>query len=159
METRANWTERERLIAAAHLFDGEGCVSITKPAPSYPYHNMYCIVGMTHQFYPRWFKELFGGSVTVKAPRGTCGRVWEWRIASTGAARFLKAIAPFSIVKRPQIGVAIRFHATSKREWPLSAETIAERTALYWEMRRFNSPGVQRLSEGTPEEGEAIVQS
>lgn len=52
--------------------------------------------------------ELFGGSLAWKEK----DQLWRWRLGGKHIERFLHAVWPYSLVKREQIDIAIKFRAT-----------------------------------------------
>src|SRR5262252_1133845 len=91
-------TREHRLIYAAGLFDGEGCVGV------YADRKKHCIVrmqvGMCSPHGPQLFAELFGGHVrltTYRRPKGDGSfyqPVYCWVLSSAKAARALHELLP-----------------------------------------------------------------
>lgn len=109
---------------AAGFFDGEGTLSlfyearrVWKSDSSRLVRGTTLIVSVanTHLGILQEFKELFKGNVFVnnKARNPNHKPVHSWRIQNTeGKTHFLKTILPYSIVKREQIEIALRYLST-----------------------------------------------
>jgi hypothetical protein len=107
------------LAWAAGFFDGEGCVLVSERfSKSGGESSFQLYVTVTQQDTAALYEiqERFGGSVTPdKAALKGYGRkkgtflVWRWKSTSIVAYNFLKAIEPYSIVKAPQIAIALKW--------------------------------------------------
>ena len=103
----------EILAYTAGLFDGEGCIHISKvKAGQYnhklDYHQLHVNLVNTNKKVLNWLKDEFGGSVRrhdIKA-RSKC---WTWYMYTIKAKDFLKLIYPYLIIKKEQAKIAIEF--------------------------------------------------
>lgn len=93
----------------AGLFDGEGCVLIHKlrGVPT----TIRCQLCQKGSFIIRLAKSYWGGAI---AKRNQEGNYWNWVIDGSGAERFLKAIRPYSVIKRTQIECALEYYTMFK---------------------------------------------
>jgi hypothetical protein len=102
---------------AAGLFDGEGCVSI--PVLRRPGRmdrlSLRVEMGMTNPEAVLIMRDNFGGSMHTNhhEKRNKNHRPqFTWITGSSNGAKFLRAIQPFSIIKRLEIEVALEFQET-----------------------------------------------
>jgi hypothetical protein len=87
------------------FFDGEGSISIVRrKRGNFIEHHLSVQVGQNDKTPLDLIAKLFKGSVcNSKTPSGC----WRWRVHGKPAEIFLKAILPFSIVKKKQIELAL----------------------------------------------------
>lgn len=107
MRSNENTTE----AYAAGIFDGEGCVMISRQR-----NTFFLSVRVTSTDRPilDWLLNNFGGLVNVQTPNKhvkTCRPCWYWAIHSRSASIFLSRIAPFSVIKKDQIELALEFQS------------------------------------------------
>lgn len=96
------------------LFDGEGTVYISQPnrLTSVAGFALYAAVTMTDAAPLVWLVRDFGGQLAksgVINPPKIRRQPYKWCVCANKAARFLSAIRPYTMVKAPQIDVAIEF--------------------------------------------------
>jgi len=98
----------------AGIFDGEGCVSITKKKPRleeiHSQYEVYLSVAMCDEAVPRFFQNVFGGSLQKRPIRDNRPRtrpIWQWSICSRKCLVIMKELLPYVLIKRPQLEVAI----------------------------------------------------
>ncbi len=138
------------LAYMAGLFDGEGCVQIAKSG----HYSLACQVSMANEFMPSWFRFSFGGSVHLRPRIGENWKdQWVWTIHGPKAARFLEAILPYLILKKPQAEIGLKFQAGmglrgrnqygTNRHDPLTAEELAVREAQFITMKGLNKRGLK----------------
>ena len=101
-------TQRDQRAWAAGFFDGEGCVGV--------YHNQgrYVLsvsVSQGRREPLEILLAMFGGSIQRDyRPGGYNGKgTYSWRISGNKAAKALKAMLPFLVVKLAQAEVALEF--------------------------------------------------
>lgn len=134
---------RTELAYAAGLLDGEGCVIIKAQrcrGAKHRSHALYVQVIMTELEPLEWFQERFGGSI-YKRPKAKAShrQGWAWNVTTAKALPLLRAIQPFTIVKRKQVEVALRFEVLrSAPGTPLTEELYAQREALRLEISALN---------------------
>ena len=137
-------TEPEKAYITG-LFDGEGHVSVLRTWCQPKYHRKRHIlyrlqlgIGNTNTEVLEWLVEKVGGKVyavnwKAKGNRKLC---WQWRYDGKKAEEFLKAIYPYSIIKRRQIEEALGFLGLGSEFVP------AEREEYYHRFRELNRRGV-----------------
>ncbi len=95
---------------AAGLFDGEGCILISKNSKGS--YWLQTRVTNTNRDILEWLKARFGGCIGVQGPAKGHKRVrpcWYWSQYSNGGAAFLVEVMPHLIIKRKQAKVALQF--------------------------------------------------
>lgn len=98
----------------AGFFDGEGCVRIKRQRSSGKiYYQLVVDITQSGENMPNTISklvDLFGGNpLSSKDKRTNYQRRWSWRLVSGKAENFLRAILPYSIGKREQIILGIKF--------------------------------------------------
>lgn len=99
----------------AGVFDGEGCISITK---SYEHRGsaLLCHVRMCNKEVPELFQKTFGGSLLFTPSRNERWRdLWSWQVACKVALAFLTALEPYLIVKKSHASLGIEFQEARRR--------------------------------------------
>jgi hypothetical protein len=86
------------LAYIAGFFDGEGCVGIRKPSKTAT-HSAYATIGQNRPEVLRQIQVQFGGNLRY-APQN---HVWNYQLSARKAIAFLKAIEPYTIVKKQEI--------------------------------------------------------
>ena len=137
----------------AGFFDAEGCVRITKN------YTLTTFIKQTKYNILKMIYDKYGGVVskTAKMQKTDIGnerkQQWVWRTNSTECIPFLESIKEFSIIKRTQIDVAIKYQTLIKIEYnpnfgknPLSSDEINK--------REFYRQKLIELKEQTNEEDE-----
>lgn len=122
----------EFLAWCAGFFDGEGTINITKRDGVYDQkskngkktyrqpcrtHVLDVKIGQNDRRPLDLLKNTFGGCVYFSDRKSSkyseeLKRFWLWDVASLKAEVFLRAIAPFSRVKKEQIKIALKFRDT-----------------------------------------------
>jgi len=102
------------LAYAAGLMDGEGSICIREHTYKTPGHNipsfsLYVEIRMTNKEGVEYIKSVFGGSLKSKGLTKTGKVIYDWKIYSNKAAKFLEIISPYLKCKHRQAKVAIRF--------------------------------------------------
>lgn len=133
------------LAWAAGFFDGEGCVLVTisKNSECLSGHRAILQASASQTSRPCLEKlvERFGGAVCAQKYRTPKGRRWsvayQWTVRSEAALDFLRAVQPYSVVKRTQIDLALTYpllnaegrkHGSLKA--PIPPEVFAERVRV-----------------------------
>lgn len=103
-------TDKEQLAYIAGLFDGEGCVSISKTWPKdrlNPRYKLCVTIANTNPKPLIIIKKLYGGYIYIgnKSP----GRkiLYTWKIATKSTERFLGDILPYLIIKKEEVELAL----------------------------------------------------
>lgn len=133
---------------AAGLFDGEGSVTIQSSSRRSVGHT-YAVevrIGMSDKGLPalQLMKDRFGGSLRKSRKKtDRWADAWTWRIGGAPSLPYLNAIAPFVILKREHIAVAVelaKLVANRKgRVW--SAQERAKAAAFKSRINRLNLKG------------------
>lgn len=129
----------------AGLFDGEGCVCITKSGGRKS-HGLRVSVAMTHAEVLQEIPKYYGGKVYGKYFRDNPN--WkpqlQWGLSGQEAIEFLNRIYPFLIVKKPHAEVAFQFEGLApgrgRGGWTPANKEKAEQLRL--EMAQLNYRGV-----------------
>lgn len=129
----------------AGLFDGEGCVFITRQLPSAkrpelrsPTYSLGLKIAMGHESTIRWLQHTFGfGSIhTVHGVQHN--RAWAWALTSNRAEVVLRVLRPLLRVKLEEADIALAFAALPRtrgsRKTP--AEVTSKRDEFYVALRR-----------------------
>jgi hypothetical protein len=90
--------ENESLAYLAGFFDGEGCVGIKRSGNSF---QLYATIGQNKPFVLTKIVEMFGGSIRKNK------NISVYWCSAKVARKFLKAIAPFSVIKKAEIEMAL----------------------------------------------------
>ncbi len=112
-----NLTEKD-LSYIGGIFDGEGCISITKVACSEVrrgfYFKLIVNIGNTNEWLLNWFKLNFGGNILLNK-RNKGQPFWCWSLSAQQALSFLYIVKPYLRIKNYQAEVAILFQETKRR--------------------------------------------
>lgn len=95
-----------------------------------------------------WLAARYGGTVRGPVERSYGHKsIYFWHTGASNAEAFLRRIQPYAIVKKAQIGVALRLRATiGPKGRSISAEVMALRDGLKAELSMLNQRGQQELS-------------
>ena len=154
-------TEIDRAYAAG-FFDGEGHISIAfstaRKCRGYSYDRYTLSVSMSQNDRRPldWLSSRFGGNVRhLVAKRsydkGKYSR-YDWSLACTNAAEFLRKVRPWLLVKGDQADIAIQFQNTMTRKAkPTPPEVIELRKNLAQSIKdvrkRTSSSGGQSVAQ------------
>lgn len=143
----------EKLAYLAGVFDGEGCVGIDG---KYLTKVSLTITNASEELMV-WLVAYFGGSVRerfderLRADGSSRRRLYEWRFHGGASSRktqvLLKSLLLFSIVKRPQLQIALQLSelvdcGSRGSHNGVSAEISAKRIALKKLIQKINRNGV-----------------
>ncbi len=134
---------------AAGLFDGEGCISLSKSHGRNgltPWYQLHVKVSMTDLSPLELLHDSFGGSVcTMNAPsrkltaKGNLKRViYQWQLKQYEAGAFLEAVLPWLLVKSRQAQLALEYlgSITPAKPHPgIPPEEISLREGFYQALR------------------------
>jgi LAGLIDADG endonuclease len=113
----------------AGFFDGEGSVGLEHHKSG----HIRLRVSISHNDRRPLdlIQKLYGGRIAIRHKRKAGVEYWQLNIYTAAAGRFFSAIAPYCIVKRESIAIAIAFVALirlGRNRWqPLSQEEIDQR--------------------------------
>lgn len=150
-----NFSEHAQYIAG--LFDGEGCITLTKLSRlqercKTPTYALRCRIRMTDGNVIRWLHSVIGGRYYGQRVNKMLNRkpYYEWGVAGRQGIRFLEQIYPYLRVKRLQAEIAFEYGKTllisnkgmvnEKRK--LSPILIEHRNTLRDKMLQANTRGV-----------------
>ena len=134
------------VIYLAGLFDGEGCIFVSRQNSGRS-HYLGVTITNTNVGVLKLAKRMFGGSIRQNSDsRKHRTTSWVWRIVSNQAENALKTLLPYLRIKRQEAELALDFqkllHATFvfHRKIGISTDVIAQRDAYYWALRecKFN---------------------
>ena len=131
--------KRHLLSYLAGLFDGEGYVGIVKAGQRKDTSGIYSanlFFGNTSKYVVQLWQNTFGGIIHTENPRNKrCKPFYRWEIRGTFALPILKELLPYTLIKRPQLEVAIHFLENvtprSKGAKKLTEKDLALREADY----------------------------
>lgn len=128
----------------AGLFDGEGCVLITRDhrashPKSGPCYTLRCDIANTDRRPLDWLHQKFGGDIR-RQTQGKKKPVYYWRSGAQIARRFLEWVRPWLIIKALQVDLALEFLAnrilrSTGRGKHLTEEELALREGYYLALR------------------------
>lgn len=148
---------RDDLIYAAGLFDGEGSISITRQIRKgcvSPIHTLAVRLSNTDRPTLDWMHETFTGNVSPNGnkPDENHKPAWCWSLDCQKAMRFLESVEPFLRIKRNQAQIGITFQQYvmgREKGFPLHPEEVATRDWARNELMRvrgnsneFPLPGI-----------------
>lgn len=152
--------KRHLLSYLAGVFDGEGCVAIAKGRPKKegwsPQYRVQLRVAMTDGVIPLLFRNVFGGGLTKRKVRVSRKQQFTWEMTGHRCLVVLKELLPYSLIKRPQIEVAIHFlENTSKSGLGclLSDEELALREVDYILCKNLKKEPIAPVIEGGRQDG------
>lgn len=129
----------------AGIFDGEGCVFISKSNPSIsrrcktPTYQLNSVVCNTYLPVLVWLKDNFGGTINQKVPPKdkNWSPSWSWQTNSNKALNFLETIYPFLRIKKLEVEIAISFQKIkiNKKLIPHKLTKSVEDINLYEDFR------------------------
>lgn len=155
---KINRISTEHAIYIAGLFDGEGCITLSKSSrlkelTKTPTYVLRARVRMTDENTIRWLHSVIGGRFySAKNPPGRVSKspnskpYFEWSVAGINAVEFLKQISPYLRLKKPQAELAFTFGKTISKVGGvvshLSSEVVIERNRLRDAMVQLNHRGL-----------------
>jgi len=147
----------EHAIYIAGLFDGEGCITLSKNSRlqekcKTPTYTLRARVRMTDENTIRWLHSVIGGK--FYSARNPPGRLitspnskpyFEWGVAGVNAVDFLKQIHPYLRLKKPQAEVAFKFGKTifsNQGQKKIPDDIVLQRNNLRCDMVLLNHRGL-----------------
>ncbi len=102
-------TDKEQLAYFAGLFDGEGCIYISRQKQGkYTTHILKARIYNLDLRPLRMAKRLYDGTLSF-ARKEDYRNQWYWEVGARKAVKFLKDILPYSIIKKDEIEVGLEF--------------------------------------------------
>jgi len=144
--------KRHLLSYLAGVFDGEGCIGITKKRPQEKSNQknftyvLYMQVSMTDEIVPRLFHMTFGGNFfprryPIEARRKTA---YIWIVSGSKCVPIIKDLMPYILLKKPQFELGLHFSTLAKPLGfynRLTEQELALREVDYILSRNFNHRG------------------
>ncbi len=136
------------LAYMAGFFDGEGCINLARRTKRGKRCRIHISISNTNEWVIQWFHFNFGGSIVFEdrtSENPNWQNVWRWSITSgQQALRFLQAISPYLILKKPQAELAVKFQSRHSQV----GKRVSPETALLDEankilMGKYNKGGKQ----------------
>lgn len=151
---QVNQLSRDDAIYIAGLFDGEGCITLSKASRlrekrKTPTYVLRARIRMTDGALVKWLHAVIGGRYYAqRKPSQNPERrkpYYEWGVAGKNAVKFLQQVFPYLRVKRLQAEVAFRYGQTRMKGYhkKLSFEVINAREGLRDIMLELNKRGIQ----------------
>ena len=136
------------------FYDAEGMVSIEKT------YNLVVLINQSYkpvlERIDREFKSPYGITVHSKEghdKRGTHNKnAWRWRLNSDDAIPFLKYILQYSIEKRPQIELAIKYQETITSHKNSRRGCMFRLSQTEIEQREWFKKEIEKLKDERPDE-------
>jgi hypothetical protein len=118
----------------AGLFDGEGCIRISKDkmGRSNPRYALIITVNNTNPIPLHFFKNRYGGSINTRYFK-SFKPIHSWTITSKNGQRFLEDVLDNLWIKRDEALLGIEFQ--KRIGLPLSAQEYEAREELYLRCR------------------------
>lgn len=138
---------------AAGFFDGEGSVTIhhaTRKSSKYVHHTLQVTINNTDESVMTALKNKYGGYLLKNPLKEGKRQFYTWTLRDSSSKEFLTAILPFSIVKRPNIEIALEYIGTiikqekGKKKQYVTQELWEKREALVERLSHFNYKGKER---------------
>lgn len=139
-----------KLAWCAGFFDGEGCISISKPKNQnaddkkiFTGYQLQTIIAQRDRRPLDVFVSLFGGVIhDQKANNGST--YWYYRLHNQKALAILKALVPFLVAKQKAAAMAISFQeylndTLPKRSHKRTDEQVETLDSFYHAMRTMNT--------------------
>jgi len=148
--------KRHLLSYLAGVFDGEGCVAIGKSPPIQdgwsPQYRVQLRVAMTDGVIPLLFQNVFGGGLTKRKLHISKKQQFTWEMTGHRCLVVLKELLPYSLIKRPQMEVAIHFleNTSTAGQGPrrLTDEELALREADYILTKQLKRESISPVVQG-----------
>ena len=94
---------------AAGIFDGEGCIHITRNNRGS--YALIVTVGNNNEWLVKWLQFAFGGYIGTHVSTLSRRPCFQWQLSANKAVEFLQAIMPYLRIKKPQAELAIQFQS------------------------------------------------
>jgi hypothetical protein len=116
------------------LFDGEGCVTLTKDSDSI--YRLRLKITSTDYSVLAWIQEHFGGTINLSRKETDNNKEsWDWYCKVEDQIVFLFGILPYTIIKRAQIIEALNYHFEKQNGGKLTEDEFALRERYYMKLK------------------------
>jgi len=122
------------LAYCAGVFDGEGCVTLTKDGDSN--YRLRLKITSTDYSVLTWLQDHFGGSINLSRKETDNNKEsWDWYCKTEDQIVFLFGILPYTIIKRAQIIEALNYHFEKQNGGKLTEDEFALRERYYMKLK------------------------
>ena len=122
------------LAYCAGLFDGEGCITLTKGGESN--YRLRLKISSTDYSVLTWLQEHFGGSINLSRKETDNNKeLWDWYCKTEDQVVFLFGILPYTIIKRAQIIEALNYHFEKQNGGKLTEDELTLRERYYMKLK------------------------
>ena len=122
------------LAYCAGVFDGEGCVTLTKDGDSN--YRLRLKITSTDYSVLTWLQDHFGGSINLSRKETDNNKEsWDWYCKTEDQVVFLFGILPYTIIKRAQIIEALNYHFEKQNGGKLTEDEFALRERYYMKLK------------------------
>ncbi len=122
------------LAYCAGLFDGEGCITLTKGGDSN--YRLRLKITSTDYSVLTWLQEHFGGSIILSRKETDNNKEsWDWYCKTEDQVVFLFSILPYTIIKRAQIIEALNYHFEKQNGGKLTEDELTLREKYYKKLK------------------------
>ncbi len=122
------------LAYCAGLFDGEGCITLTKGGDSN--YRLRLKITSTDYSVLTWLQEHFGGSIILSRKETDNNKEsWDWYCKTEDQVVFLFGILPYTIIKRAQIIEALNYHFEKQNGGKLTEDEFVLRERYYMKLK------------------------
>lgn len=149
---------KDDIAYAAGFFDAEGCNLISKQKGTirmiHPRYSLQAKIGVTNQLIMSWFKEQFGGSLSILKGKKQKKIFFHWQISTRLAEIFLRQIFPYLRLKKPQAELAFQFQnemRKKKQHKQISPESLRLREKIKNQISALNQKHSQEEFKSTNE--------
>ena len=123
-------SELSDLAYCAGLFDGEGCVTLSKEGDTN--YRLRLKVTSTDYAVLTWLQAHFGGFINLSRKESEYNKeAWDWICRTEDQVVFLFGILPYTIIKRAQIIEALNYHFEKQNGGKLTEDEFKLRSAYY----------------------------
>lgn len=122
------------LAYCAGVFDGEGCVTLTKDGDSN--YRLRLKITSTDYSVLTWLQDHFGGSINLSRKETDNNKEsWDWYCKTEDQVVFLFGILPYTIIKRAQIIEALNYHFEKQNGGKLTEDEFVLRERYYMKLK------------------------
>lgn len=90
--------DMRRIAWAAGVYEGEGCVTVCRKNPKYPYSTLTVTIAQKDPYILGLLRNYFGGSISDNKRKP----ILTWRLHGARALGFLFTIFPFLSIRRAE---------------------------------------------------------
>jgi hypothetical protein len=139
--------DKKRIAYWAGFFDGEGCITLLDTAGKKDkkgrYFKLHINISQCNRQILEDLANDFDGRIYThhRYNKSNHRQAWAWEASPTQAARFLRAIEPYVILKRDQVKLALDYYDRSSIEGQrgpykrLTEEEISYRQTVFQTLR------------------------